>query len=143
MAACQPPYFANVGDCIVYNKMRRLPTQRTVMDIDISALTAKELDDLILQCAERRADLLPRIPAELAGDEEKIVAAINNPRWNCSLDEDYTILSFRHPGLGWLSFAMPHPERSYLMTTFFLHSTITRGETEPNSAGNIPVFDAI
>lgn len=111
--------------------------------MDISGLDAEQLDDLISKCADRRADLLPRIPAELAGDEEKIVAAINNPRWNCSLDEDYTILSFRHPGLGWLSFAMPHPERSYLMSTLLLHSTLRRDATQPNSADNIPAFDAV
>lgn len=90
--------------------------------MDISGLDAEQLDDLISKCADRRADLLPRISAELAGDEEKIVAAINNPRWHCYADGDNTILNFRHPGFGWLSFALPHDERGHLMSVLLLHS---------------------
>jgi hypothetical protein len=79
--------------------------------MDITALSATELDELIAKAAVRRASLNP------AHDNAppKQAEAIVNPQWFTCLVEPGTLLQIRHPGLGWLSFVIPSNERAQLL----------------------------
>ena len=79
--------------------------------MDISALSAPELDELIARAAARRATLEP----SHATQAPKQAEAILNPPWFTCLVDSGTLLQVRHPGLGWLSFVIPPNERAQLL----------------------------
>ena len=83
-----------------------MPTQ-----IDVSLLSASELDDLIAKAALRRTTLHP-LPAMEA---PKQAEAIVNPQWFTCLVEPGTLFQIRHPGFGWLSFVIFPNERAQLL----------------------------
>jgi hypothetical protein len=80
--------------------------------IDISRLTATELDDLIARAAQRRTGLQPAVPNE---PPQEIQAPID-PRWFTFMAGENTVLQFQHMGFGWISFMMPPHERANLLT---------------------------
>lgn len=79
--------------------------------IDITGLSAAELDDLIAKAGARRATLQPAPPMEAPKQAEAIV----NPQWFTCLVEPGTLWQVRHPGFGWLSFVIPPNERAQLL----------------------------
>ena len=79
--------------------------------MDITALSATELDELISMAAARRATLEPAH----ATAPPKQAEAIVNPQWFTCLVDPGTLLQIRHPGLGWLSFVIPPNERAQLL----------------------------
>lgn len=81
------------------------------MTIDISGLNAQELERLILDASERRSQLEPKIQANAPTKFH----ALEGPRWYSFRNGEYTILQLRHPGLGWLAFALPAPSRAHLL----------------------------
>ncbi len=86
------------------------------MSLDISKLSAAELDELIAKAAERRAQLKPDHPLE----PPKVVrSALEDPAWYTGpiqTDAGLRIaLQVRHYGFGWLTFAMPPLEIAKLM----------------------------
>jgi hypothetical protein len=88
--------------------------------VDISKLTAAELDDLIAKAAERRAGLKPAVPNE---PPQQAQAPID-PRWFCFMAEENTVLQFQHLGLGWISFLIPPHERANLLTLLLKQALI-------------------
>ena len=89
------------------------------MNIDISDLSAIELDELIARAAVRRATLEPAQPVQ---PPEK-VEAIVNPAWHTSPLPNGVLFMLRHPGLGWLGFALPHEHRVHL-ASLWLHQAL-------------------
>jgi len=79
--------------------------------IDVTQLSASELDDLIAKAAARRATLQPAHPPEAPKQAEAIV----NPHWFTCLVEPGTLLQLRHPGVGWVSFVLGPNERAHLL----------------------------
>lgn len=89
------------------------------MNIDISNLSAAELDGLIALAAARRAALEPAQPAQPPEKAEAIV----NPAWHTSPLPNGVLFMLRHPGLGWLGFVLPHEHRVHL-TSLWLHQSL-------------------
>jgi hypothetical protein len=80
-------------------------------EIDLSSFSADELDILITQAAAQRATLEPAHPAQAPEQVEAVV----NPAWFTFSIEHGSVMRFRHPGLGWVSFLLPPPERAQLL----------------------------
>lgn len=93
-------------------------------------LNSFSLDDLIRKLAHHRAQLLDEVPLEVAGNVE--LEVVVDPMWRTlqlvALDEneqkvdDHAALILRHPGYGWLSFALPAHEARRLGEWLLLHS---------------------
>lgn len=86
------------------------------MSIDISQLSAPELDELIAEAAERRAQLKPDHSAE---PPKEVRAALADPAWYTGpirTDAGMRIaLQIRHDGFGWLTFTIPPLQAAKLM----------------------------
>jgi hypothetical protein len=94
--------------------------------IDLSKFTAAELDTLIVEVAKHRANMQPAPAAE----HPKKAEAIINPAWYTGPVDVGTLFQIRHPGLGWLSFIIPHAERAHLLAVW-LHQALTFGNNSP------------
>ena len=104
------------------------------MNIDISDLSAAELDELIGRAAARRAALepaQPTLPPERA-------EAVLNPAWHTSPLPNGVLFMLRHPGLGWLGFVLPHEHRVHLTSLWLHQSLLFKPSTE-----STPVSPAI
>lgn len=99
------------------------------MSIDISHLSAAELDELIARAAERRAALEPAQPAQPPEKAE----AVLHPAWHTSPLPNGVLFMLRHPGLGWLGFVLPHEHRVHL-TTLWLHQSLLFKPAESGAA---------
>ena len=104
------------------------------MSIDISQLSAAELDELIARAAERRAKLEPAQPAQPPEKAE----AVLNPAWHTSPLPNGVLFMLRHPGLGWLGFVLPHEHRVHL-TSLWLHQSLLY---KPAETGTAPAVTA-
>ena len=89
------------------------------MSIDISDLSAAELDELIARAAARRATLEPVQSLQPPERAEAIV----HPAWHTSPLPNGVLFMLRHPGLGWLAFALPHEHRAHL-ASLWLHQSL-------------------
>lgn len=96
---------------------------------DLEKLSAEELDGLIAEASEKRAQMNPPVPSERPTD----VAAIVNPLWYVTPIPDGTLLQIRHAGLGWLEFIIPAAERLTLMSAL-LQQAIAFGYPRPGTA---------
>jgi len=81
--------------------------------IDLTNLTAQELDDLIEKAARRRASLQPEITRNHP-EGELLIA--QDPLWYTFLDGANTILQIRDPGRGWITAQIPPHERANLLS---------------------------
>lgn len=89
-------------------------------DIDLSNMTAGELDKLIFEAAQKRAGMEPPVPRE----HPKSTEAVLNPAWYTEAIEIGGLFQIRHPGFGWLTFILPHAERAHLLSVW-LHQSLT------------------
>ncbi len=103
------------------------------MSIDVSHLSATELDDLIARAAKRRAELEPAQSAQPPAQSE----AILNPAWHTSPLPNGVLFMLRHPGLGWLAFVLPHEHRVHL-TSLWLHQSLVYKPAETVTVANEP-----
>jgi hypothetical protein len=81
-------------------------------EIDLTKLSAGELDELLVRGAKHRASLQPGPP----NDHPKPTDVVVNPGWYTALIDSGTLLQVRHPGFGWLSFLIPANERAHLLS---------------------------
>jgi hypothetical protein len=65
---------------------------------------AADLDELIVALGSVRAALADVVPEEL--EPPARVATIRDPAWLCESQDGRRIACFRHPGYGWLAFAL-------------------------------------
>lgn len=108
--------------------------------IDVTQLSASELDELIAEAAARRATLQPPPPMQAPKQAEAIV----NPHWFTCLVEPGTLLQLRHPGLGWLSFVIGPNERAHLLgillnQALFRPAADTSAKPPPSLSGGTTV----
>ncbi len=89
--------------------------------IDVSQLTAAELDELMTKAAERRASLDPPHSYQAPVEADAII----DPAWYTGLIEPGTLFQVRHPGFGWLSFVIPPNERAQLLCAFLNQALFT------------------
>jgi len=104
------------------------------MNIDISSLSAAELDELIARAAARRAMLEPAQPSQPPQQAEAMV----NPAWHTSPLPNGVLFMLRHPGLGWLGFALPHEHRVHL-ASLWLHQSLLYRPVEATVSVGAPV----
>jgi hypothetical protein len=83
-------------------------------DIDISNLTAPELDELITSAAKLRQSMHPPVPLEPPQTSEATI----DPAWRSLVHGANTILQLRHLGLGWVTVILPPHERANLLSVF-------------------------
>jgi hypothetical protein len=99
---------------------------------DIVKLSAAELDALVAMAAKERTKRSEPMPAEAPKEFE----ATFNPTWVVFLAGDNTIVQFKHLGHGWVSIAIPPPERAHLASLFLHHSLMAvqpkAGEARPS-----------
>lgn len=82
--------------------------------IDLSRLTAPELDELIAGAAKLRQALQPPVPLEPPQTSEATI----DPAWRSLAHGANTILQLRHLGLGWVTVILPPHERANLLSVF-------------------------
>src|SRR5664279_1771130 len=99
------------------------------MDIDLSTLNAEQLDALIAAAARRRAELAPVHAIQPPAQCEAIV----NPAWHTAPIPSGVLFMLRHPGLGWLGFALAHEHRVHL-STLWLHQSLLHRTQDTASA---------
>ena len=102
------------------------------MPIDVSALSAAELDELIAMASKRRMELEPRVSKE---PPEPWTAQVN-PAWSVSLVEQGSLLRIRHTGLGWVCFVIPAAERAVLLTAFLQHALLAKADLKVTIKGS-------
>ncbi len=87
-----------------------------LMAIDLSNLSVEQLDELIVAAAKRRAELEPAISMQRLRNARQYL----NPAWHTAPLPNGVLFMLRHPGAGWLGFALPHEHRVHL-ATLWLH----------------------
>jgi hypothetical protein len=88
--------------------------------LDMSRLTAAELDALIAAAARERTKRPEPHPQEAPKEFE----ATLNPAWYVFLAGENTVFQIRHAGHGWVSIAIPPPERAHLLSLFLHHALL-------------------
>ena len=101
---------------------------------EIAKLTAAELDALVAMAAKERTKRSDPMPAEAPKEFE----ATFNPAWLVFLVGDNTIVQFKHLGHGWVSIAIPPPERAHL-ASLFLHHSLMAIQPKADAPSPIPV----
>ncbi|MEO7760928.1 MAG: hypothetical protein ABIS68_03335 [Casimicrobiaceae bacterium] len=102
------------------------------MQIELSSLTATDLDQLIAAATTMRATLSPPVPATNPQGE---IQAIGDPKWFLTSVPGGTLLQIRHPGHGWLNFHIPALSRAFLLS-FLLQQALI--ETSPQTPAATP-----
>ena len=101
---------------------------------EIAKLTAGEIDALIAMAAKERTKRSEPMPAEAPKEFE----ATFNPAWLVFLAGDNTIVQFKHLGHGWVSIAIPPPERAHL-ASLLLHHSLMAVPSKTNPPSLVPV----
>ena len=104
---------------------------------DVSSLSTAELDALIAAAAKERT----KRPEAHAPQAPQEFDATFNPAWFIFLAGENTIFQFRHAGHGWVSIAIPPPERAHLLSLLLHHSllgTRVRGAEQVPEATPVP-----
>jgi hypothetical protein len=102
---------------------------------DIAKLSAAELDALVALAVKERTKRSDPMPAEAPKEFE----ATFNPAWLVFLAGENTIVQFKHLGHGWVSIAIPPPERAHL-ASLFLHHSLMAAHSKPDAPTPIPVL---
>ena len=97
--------------------------------IDITKLSPAEVDELIAKLAEHKAKTAP---CSTDQPPEGLDAVID-PMWRIWSNDRGSLLCFRHSGLGWVGFDIPHAERSALLAAL-LNGALIRPATAPTSS---------
>ena len=101
---------------------------------EITNLSAGELDALVAMAAKERTKRSEPMPAEAPKEFE----ATFNPAWLVFLAGENTIVQFKHLGHGWVSIAIPPPERAHLLS-LFLHHSLTATPRRAEAPSPVPV----
>jgi len=105
------------------------------MSIDISKLSVSELNQLITQAAERRANMHPAMPGERPQGE---VEALVNPAWFVAPQPEGTLLQIGHRSFGWLAFIIPAPERALLLSLLLQQAILQTNQNSPTTQTATP-----
>lgn len=102
-------------------------------NIDLSKLSAAELDELIASAAKLRQSLQPAVALEPPQTSEATI----DPAWRSLMHGANTVLQLRHLGLGWVTVIIPPHERANLLTTF-LRQALTPPPVQAAPPGSPP-----
>jgi hypothetical protein len=102
------------------------------MAIDVTSLSAEELDQLIAQAIERRAQMEPQVPAERPTEA---VLAVGSPAWQIEPIAEGMLVQLRHPGAGWLNFIFPHAVRAHMLTAMLHQALLNPQKSGPDLPG--------
>jgi hypothetical protein len=83
-------------------------------NIDLSSLSATELDELIANAAKLRQAAQPPVALEPPQTSEATI----DPAWRSLMHGANTVLQLRHLGLGWVTVILPPHERANLLSVF-------------------------
>jgi len=99
--------------------------------VEVTRMSTAELDALIAAAVKERTKRPephpPQAPAEFD--------ATLNPAWFVFLAGGNTIFQIRHAGHGWVSIAIPPPERAHLLSLFLHHALVA---TPAGAGGQAP-----
>jgi hypothetical protein len=98
--------------------------------VDISKLSAAELDELIAKAAERRASLRQQPTERPVGQIQVII----NPGWYTEQNEGGSLFQIFHPGFGWLNFVLPPTDRNRLLGFLLMQAlapSVSVGKADP------------
>jgi hypothetical protein len=87
---------------------------------EVSGLSTAELDALIAAAAKERTKRPEPHPPQAPQEFD----ATFNPAWFVFLAGENTVFQFRHAGHGWVSIAIPPPERAHLLSLLLHHSLL-------------------
>ena len=87
---------------------------------EVSALSTAELDALIAAAVKERTKRPEAHPPQAPAEFD----ATLNPAWFVFLAGDNTVFQIRHAGHGWVSIAIPPPERAHLLSLFLHHALV-------------------
>ena len=106
-------------------------------NIDLSGLSAPELDELITSAAKLRQGVQPPVAAEPPQTSEATI----DPAWRVLMHGANTVLQLRHLGLGWVTVILPPHERANLLTVFLRQalSVPAAPSTAPGSPSPSPL----
>ena len=90
------------------------------MTIDLDTLSTAELDDLIARAIHARTKRKEPHPDKPPQEFE----ATLNPAWFVFLAGANSMVQFRHAGAGWISVAIPPPERAHLASMLMHHALL-------------------
>jgi hypothetical protein len=97
---------------------------------EIAQLPTAELDLLVTRAVKERTKRPDPHPLQPPQEFE----ATLNPAWFVFLAGENTIIQFRHAGHGWVSIAIPPPERAHLASLLLHHALLPQvrgGEQKP------------
>jgi len=100
------------------------------MTIDLDTLSTAELDELIARAIKARTKRTEPHPAQPPQEFE----ATLNPAWFVFLIDGNSMVQFRHAGAGWISVAIPPPERAHLATMLMHHALLAPPAPAPQAA---------
>ena len=103
--------------------------------IDISTLSAAELDELIAGAAKLRQALKPAVALEPPQTSEATI----DPAWRSMMHGDNTVLQLRHLGVGWVTVIIPPHERAILLT-LFLRQALSPAPAQAAAPGSPPAM---
>jgi hypothetical protein len=100
------------------------------MSPDLDSLSTADLDDLIARAVHARTQRTEPHPDKPPQEFE----ATLNPAWFVFLMGSNSIVQFRHAGAGWVSVAIPPPERAHLATMLTHHALLAPPPPQPAQA---------
>ncbi len=106
------------------------------MTPDLDSLSTADLDDLIARAIHARTKRTEPHPDKPPQEFE----ATLNPAWFVFLAGANSIVQFRHAGAGWMSVAIPPPERAHLATMLTHHALLAPPAPQPAPASAPPSF---
>ena len=98
--------------------------------MDISNLTATELDELISKAAEKRAEMMPHI----SYDPPKDGTFTFNPGWYVDLVDTGSLVQIRSPGVGWVSVVIPPIDRARIASVLTMHCLMSAATNTGSAA---------
>ncbi len=100
------------------------------MSTDFDSLSTADLDALIARAIHARTKRGEPHPDKPPQEFE----ATLNPAWFVFLAGADSIVQFRHAGAGWISVAIPPPERAHLATMLTHHALLAPPPPQPAQA---------
>ncbi|HEX4858350.1 MAG TPA: hypothetical protein VFV17_04980 [Usitatibacteraceae bacterium] len=105
------------------------------MTLDISRLSAAELDDLIDRAAKRRLTLTP--PHSDAQPQGELQATFD-PKWYITGMSNGTLLQIKDPGHGWLNYIIAPASRAVMLSHMLQHALLPVPKAAETSAPLAP-----
>jgi hypothetical protein len=96
-----------------------------------------KVEQVIAELAKLRAGMEPAVITEFKPGQA-VTNVTTTPRWHTQRErlQGLSLLHFRHPGLGWLHFAIPPREAVRLAKLLFAQAKITKEKEQSKRVSN-------